>query len=109
MDITPEEAIEVNKEFGGHLRSDSCIRFAASHVTYTRSSYRKAAIWARAIAVDHPFSDANKRTAVYVFDAFIKIRDEEKITKAIINIAKENITDINKLVEMLKNANRRQR
>ncbi len=109
MDITPEEVIEVNRKFGGHLRSDSSIRFAESHAKYTRSNYRKAAIWTRAIVVDHPFSDANKRTAVYVIDDFIKIRNEDNITKAIINIAKKNIINIDKIIEILKNTNRRQR
>lgn len=106
MNITTEEIIEVNKQFGGHLRSDSSIRFAESHCKNVKSAYRKASIWVRAIVVDHPFSDANKRTALYVIDDFIKIRNEDNITKAIINIAKKNIININKIMEILKNANR---
>ena len=107
MDITPEEAIEVNKKFGGHLRSDSSIRFAASHATYTKSNYRKAAIWIRAIAVDHPFSDANKRTALYAIGRHICIQDEIKMGDAIIAIARQNIASIDKIIEILKNSNRR--
>ncbi len=109
MNITPEEVIEVNRQFGGHLRSDSSIRFAESHTKDIRSKYKKASIWVRAIVVDHPFSDANKRTALYVIDSFIKVKNEEKIVRAIINIAKKNITSIAKIVEILKNSNRRKR
>ena len=107
MDITTEEAIAVNKQFGGHLRSDSSIRFAEAHTKKMKSTYRKAALWVRAIAVGHPFSDANKRTTLYVIGRFVEVRDEMQMAKTVISIAKKNVIDIDKIVEALKNNNRR--
>ena len=106
MKITANDLIEINKEFGGHLRSDSSIRFAESNCKNIKSKYKNAAIWIRAIIIDHPFTDANKRTALFVLIKLIKIKDEDKITRAIIRIAKENISDLDKIVEVLQNANR---
>lgn len=106
MKITTEEVIEVNKRFAGLLRSDSSLRFAEAHCKNIDSKYKCASIWARAILVDHPFSDANKRTAVYVIDSYIGIKNLQKIERVIERIAVKNITSLKKIEEMLKNANR---
>ncbi len=106
MKITPKELIEINSKMGGSIMSDSSLMFAESHAGNFRSSYRQAAIWARAILVDHPFTDGNKRTALYAIDKIVGIRNQEKVIKLITRIASKNIVDIKKLAEMLKNANR---
>ncbi len=108
MEITTEELVEVNRKFGGEIRSDSSLRFAEAHSANFKSSYRKAAIWIRAILVDHPFTDANKRTALYAIERILGVRNQEKIVKLITRIAAKNITNIEKLVEMLENANRQE-
>lgn len=61
-----------------------------------------------AILVDHPFSDGNKRTAVLIAIDFAMQHnrrfDDEKLAKIAIKIAKDNITNINKIKRKLKNA-----
>lgn len=106
MRITADDAITINRRFGGHLRTDSSLRFAEFHSKNTKSAYKKASLWARAIIADHPFSDANKRTALFVIANIIKIKNDFKMARTIIGLAKSNISDINKIIEILKNSNR---
>jgi prophage maintenance system killer protein len=62
----------------------------------------------RAILVDHPFSDGNKRTAMYICLAFSeennKQVDRELLLHHIVSIAKQNITEINNIEWRMKNA-----
>ena len=106
MKITLEELIRANKKLGGNIMSDSSLSFAESLCRNAKSSYTCASIWARAILVDHPFSDANKRTALYAVERCIGIHDQEQMAKALIRIASSNINDLKKIEEVLKNANR---
>lgn len=106
MKITTAEVTEVNRRFGGSPISDSSLSFAEAACRDIRSSYRRAAMWARAILVDHPFSDANKRTAVYAIGSCITIRDQQRVVRAVLRIASRNITDLKKIEEVLKNANK---
>ena len=106
MKITTEEIVKINKEAGGNLRNDSSLKFAESHCRNTNSSYKCAAIWIKAIVIDRPFTDGNKRTAIAVADNLIKFKNKRKLTKAIIHIAKKNTTNIQKIKETLENANR---
>ena len=105
MKITLKELIQINKAFGGTLISDSSLKFAESYAN-TRSIYRQAAIWARAIVVDHPFSDANKRTALYAIGKHIRIKDPVAMAQVIGRIATKGTTGLKKIEEMLKYANR---
>lgn len=104
MKITLKELVQVNKGFGGSLMSDSSLKFAEGHEA--RSLYRQAAVWARAIVVDHPFSDANKRAALYAIRRHVKVKDPIAMAKAISKIATKGTTDLKKIEEMLKYANR---
>ena len=71
MKITLKEVIEANKKLGGSLLSDSSLNFAESVCKNTKSGYKCAAVLVRAILVDRPFSDASKRTTVYVIAKLI--------------------------------------
>ena len=106
MEITLKELTEINSRLGGSLRSDSSLSFAESYAETCGSEYKCAAVWARAIIVDHPFTDANKRTALYAIAKHIGIKDQKKMAMTITRIASQSIADLNKIVEMLKNANR---
>jgi len=106
MEITLKELIEVNSRLGGSLRSDSSLDFAESRTRGCNSAYRCASIWARAIIVGHPFTDANKRTALYAIAKYVKIKDQKRMAMTITRIASQSTDDLNKIVEMLKNANR---
>ena len=106
MKITLKEVVDINKRLGGSLISDSSLSFAESVCRNSRSTYRCATAWIRAILIDHPFSDANKRTTVYVIAKLVGIKNKKKINNFIIKVIVRNITSLKKIEEMLKNANR---
>lgn len=106
MKITPNELIEVNRRFGGTLRSVSSLEFAESYCANTESKYKHASAWLRAVLIDHPFSDGNKRTSVYIIARTVGLMENIKMERIIEKIILKNITSLKKIEEMLKNANR---
>ena len=109
MKISQKDLIRINNGFGGNLRSDSSIDFAFNMLKNRRLGiYKKLSYLWRAILVDHPFSDGNKRTAAYVAlnfaTEFKKEVDMELLLHHIISIAKQNIHEINKIEWRMKNA-----
>ena len=109
MEISKENLLRINKGFGGNLRSDSSINFAIEIQENKKfGSYKKLAYLLRAILVDHPFSDGNKRTATFLALAFTdqekKQIDRELLIHHIISIASKNITNIKNIEWRLKNA-----
>jgi prophage maintenance system killer protein len=109
MDIDKKELLRINKGFGGNLRNDSSIDFAIHKFQNKKMGfYKKLAYLWRAILVDHPFSDGNKRTAAYIS---IKLGvenkkqiDQDMLSYQLTSVAKQNITDINKIEWRIKNA-----
>ena len=109
MKISKEELLRINKGFGGNLRSDSSLDFALDKFKNKKlGPYKKLAYLWRAILVDHPFSDGNKRTAAYVAlnftTEFKKQVDRDLLLHHIISIAKQNIHNIKNIEWRLKNA-----
>ncbi len=102
MEISKEDMLRINKGFGGNLRSDSSIDFAIDMQENPKlGSYKKLAYLWRAILVDHPFSDGNKRTATFFALKFAeenhKQIDRELIVHHALSIAKKNITNIRQI------------
>ncbi len=94
-----KEIIKINKELGGSLSRASSLDFACD--MKTKNIYKKNACLVRAITVDHPFTDFNKSTAtITTLRSFnrkgIKC-NEDKLIRGILNIAKTNETDLNKI------------
>ena len=109
MNIGKEDLLRINRGFGGNLRSDSSLDFAIEKQNESKiGGYKKLAYLWRAILVDHPFSDGNKRTAVFVAFAFAeennKKVDRDLLLHHAISIARDNITDIRKIERRLQNA-----
>ena len=109
MDISKEDLLRINEGFGGILRSDSSLDFAIDMQKDKKIGiYKKLAYLWRAILVDHPFSDGNKRMAAFIALAFTKENnkqvDRELLMHHIISIAKQNITEIKNIEWRLKNA-----
>ena len=109
MKIGKEDLLRINKGFGGGLRSDSSIDYALEQQENMRiGPYKKLAYLWRAILVDHPFTDGNKRTAVFLAYVFAEDNgrqaDSELLLHHAVAIAKENITDIRKIERRLENA-----
>ena len=109
MKISKEDLLRINKGFNGGLRSSSSIDFAIEMQENQKlGEYKKLAYLMRAILVDHPFSDGNKRTASFLAfqfaDEIKKQVDKNMLVHHIISIAKKNILDIRNIEWRLKNA-----
>jgi|TARA_Y100000310_G_scaffold121846_1_gene120548 prophage maintenance system killer protein len=109
MDISKENLLRINKGFGGNLRDDSSLDFALDKLKSKKlGNYKKLAYLLRAILVDHPFLDGNKRTATFVAFAFAKENnkqvDRDLLLHNIVTIAKNNIHEIKKIEWRMKNA-----
>ena len=109
MNISKKNLLRINKGFRGGLRNDASLDFAF----YTQNNskiglYKKLAYLLRAILVDHPFTDGNKRTATFLAIAFAnehnKQIDREILIHQIISIAKKNLTDIRQISDRIKTA-----
>lgn len=103
MDVSKEEILAINKELGGGLRSDASIDFALT-AGRGRSLYWKIALLWRAILVDHPFTDVNKRTALNTTFLLLKRnkikldeKSKERMTKELLKVAKENIHSLKRI------------
>jgi len=109
MKIGKEELIRINKGFGGNLRNDASLDFALDRQNDNKlGDYKKLAYLFRAILVDHPFTDGNKRTAAYISLKFAeensKQVDRDLLLHHILSIAKDNTTNIRNIEWRLKNA-----
>ena len=109
MNISKEDLLRINKGFGGNLRSDSSLDFAIDKQQDKKlGEYKKLAYLWRAILVDHPFSDGNKRTATFFALDFAtqnnKQVDRDLLIHHALSIAKKNTTNIRQIEWRLKNA-----
>jgi len=109
MNIDKQELLRINHGFGGNLRDDASLDYAIDKFGDKKiGSYKKLAYLLRAILVDHPFSDGNKRTAAYAAlnfaTEFKKRVDMDLLLHHIVSIAKQNIGDIAKIEWRIKNA-----
>ena len=109
MNISKQDLLRINHGFGGNLRSDSSLDFAFEKIRDSKIGiYKQLAYLLRAILVDHPFSDGNKRTATFLVFAFAeknkKKVDTDLIQHHITSIAKNNIQEIRNIEWRLKNA-----
>jgi len=102
MNISKEDLLRINKGFGGNLRNGSSIDFAIEMQENSKlGAYKKLAYLWRAILVDHPFSDGNKRTATFLAINFAE-ENNKKISRELIihhalSIAKKNIINIRQI------------
>ena len=109
MNISKEDLLRINQGFGGNLRSDASIDFTFNKIEDSKlGDYKQLAYLLRAILVDHPFSDGNKRTAMFLVFAFAKKNrrqvDRDLLIHHITSIAKKNIQEIRNIEWRLKNA-----
>jgi prophage maintenance system killer protein len=107
MEISKEDLLRINHGFGGNLRSGLSIDFAIDVQKNPKlGAYKKLAYLWRAILVDHPFSDGNKRTATFFALKFAEENNKkvyrELVVHHTLSIAKKNITNIRQIEWRLK-------
>lgn len=108
MEISKEELLRINKGFGGSLRTGSSMDFAIEMQKNKKlGQYKKLAYLWRAILVDHPFTDGNKRTATFFALKFAEENNKqvnrELLLHHALSIAKKNLTNIRQIEWRLKN------
>ena len=108
MKISKEDLIRINQGFDGNIRNDSSLDYALDIQKNNKlGEYKKLAYLLRAILVDHPFSDGNKRTAMYICLKFaeenVKQVDRDLLLYQIVSIAKNNLTEIRNIEWRIKN------
>jgi len=107
MNISKEDLLRINAGFGGGLVSDSSLDYAIDMQDNKKLGiYKKLAYLMRAILVDHPFTDGNKRTATFLVLGFAN-ENKKEISKDILehhitSIASQNITDIRNIEQRLR-------
>jgi len=101
-----KEIIKINKELGGKLVRPSSLDFACDKIKSEKNIYKQNAYLTRAIVVDHPFDDMNKSTATAIVTRNFKKKGikckEEPFLRGLRKIAKNNITDLNKIERNLR-------
>ena len=107
MKISKEDVLRINRGFGGGLRNDSSLDFAIDQQENNKlGDYKKLSYLLRAILVDHPFTDGNKRTAMYYVLRFAeegdKRVDRDLLLHHIISISKYNETNLRNIEQRLK-------
>lgn len=108
--IEEDEIRELNRRFGGNIRYDASIMYAIDSGR-GKTGHRKIALFLRAIVVSHPFTDANKRTALAVAlliaeRSGIKISDNsaEKVSEVVKKTAEKNEDDLHKIERWIRYA-----
>ncbi len=109
MNISKENIVRIAKGFGGNLRNSTSLEFALDKQNDKKlGEYKKLAYLLRAILIDHPFIDGNKKTAMFVAFAFVeehnKKVDDELLKHHILSIARKNLTRIRAIEERMRNA-----
>ena len=110
ISLNKKDLIGINQQIGGNgkFHNEDSIDFALSIAKQNKSWLYELSYIVRSLLVDHCFEDGNKRTAIIVIMTYFENNDldydKDKLIKTVWNIAKKNITDINKLMRMIKNA-----
>lgn len=106
--INKKDLIRINQEVGhsGNFNNDGSLDFALSIIKHKKSWLLELSYLIRSLLVDHAFEDGNKRTAItlagtYIHDKNLEF-DVDKLATILWNISKKNITDINKIMRLIK-------
>ncbi len=98
--FTEEEIVMLNKKFhNGGIRNKNSLEIAISSAEKNSNRLEQLAYLLKAMLVECVFEDGNKRTAALLIILYYNELelgfDPEKVTKTIIKLAKNKVTDIN--------------
>jgi prophage maintenance system killer protein len=105
--LSRKDIVEINNRFSdGKIVNPSSLDYAVQTTARSRNWLRSAAIFTRAILIDHVFEDGNKRTAAAVMMLLMELNkveyDAGAIPKIVVTILKKNITKINGIERCIK-------
>lgn len=106
--LSRKDVVEINKTFhSGKIANNSSLEFAVQELQQSKNWLKACALLARAIIIDHIFEDGNKRTSAGVIAAIMEMNgirfSPERLNKAILTIAKQNITSIREIEKVIAN------
>jgi prophage maintenance system killer protein len=107
--LSEKDIVEINKDVSnGRIVNKSSLDFAVKTSARSKNWLRSAALFTRAILIDHVFEDGNKRTAaaavMLIMDMNKIVFDPEIVSKAIVKILKKNITGVREIERCIKDA-----
>jgi prophage maintenance system killer protein len=98
--------IEINKIYGGSLLNKSNLEFDLEQANNEKNIFKSNAYLIRGIVTGHSFLDGCKSTALHItIERFEKNNikcDEKKFARGLVNIAKNKVSDINKIEKALR-------
>lgn len=105
--LSKETVIKINKEIeNNRLVNESALDFAISCQKRTKNWLDQLSYIVRAILIDHVFEDGNKRiTLAIIIGVLEDLRfryDPQKLEENLVKILKENITNIKKIKNLIK-------
>ncbi len=109
MLLSKKSIIGINEEFDkGHVVNENSLEYALELARKSENWLKSLAVLVRAILIDHIFEDGNKRTAAAVIVSWLEMEnlhgDMDQINRLIVKILKKNITSLNEIMELIKNA-----
>ncbi|HLC57196.1 MAG TPA: hypothetical protein VJH95_01345 [Candidatus Nanoarchaeia archaeon] len=105
--LNKKDIIALNEGFeDGGLSNEASLDFALSYAGKTENWTRAIAFITRAILIDHVFGGGNKRTAALLIKTYAEYEGhgtyDDKLVKMIREIILKNITNIERIEEMIK-------
>lgn len=106
--LTKNQVISLNKKIDqGKLVNPSSLEYALSVQNKNKNWLDHLAHLTRAILIDHPFEDGNKRTAAILIIIYLEVYNqpynEDKIERLVVKIIKQNIIQIKKIRRLIQN------
>jgi len=107
--LNKKDLVAINQQFHtGRIANEGSLDFALEQTRRTEDWLKAVAFLVRAILIDHAFEDGNKRTAAGVIMGYFDINNmffnPDKVGKVVIQILKNNITDVRKIMRSIQNA-----
>jgi len=95
------DILTINEKFGGHLQLEGSLSYAVEAAKRKTDRQGLALLW-RAILVDHPFTDGNKRTVEILTRRYARINgyktNKKRLVRQILDVSKNSETNL-KIIE----------
>ncbi len=100
--LSLKDILEINKQFSeGRVVNKSSLEYVVKTQARSKNWLRTTAAFTRAILIDHPFEDGNKRTAANVIMLLLEMNNiefnAEKVSSVVIDITKKNLTSLREI------------